>query len=343
MPVSAAPDASYLIGTNLYVKGVARDKRAEQRARLTSIFTARAKAGDTAIILDIPIFQSSWSSTDIGAKSPDTPSMDDVAWAVEQAHALGLIPIIKPLLDEATIVATGPTGAWRGTIQPDDPDAWFASYTDLLAEYLRIAGTVEGSWLVIGAELGSLEASSYDGEWTQTIETLHKTTTDHPVHLMYSQNWDMVGQVPDWFTDIDGLAISVFYPLKGASPDASVDDLAALMEGYTPVLDGIREMMPGKTVIAGEAGIISSGDVYARPWAWSVDSADSLNMEAQRRYVVAACTTYAPHVDGIFWWTLYSDKSDDPAHDRGYSFEGKPAEREVNACSATYGHPTAAG
>lgn len=336
MPASAQ-ETPYLIGTNLYFKGFAKDRRTEQRARLEALITARAAAGDTAIILDIPIFQSSWSSTDIGMASPNTPSQADVAWLVSVAHAHGLVTILKPLLDEASIVATGPSGAWRGTIQPSDPAAWFASYTDVLLGYLRTAGAVEGNWLVIGAELGSLEDKASEARWDAAIATLRKTSTDHPVRLLYSQNWDRVGKTPEWFSSIDGLAISVFYPLRGASDDASVDDLSALMEGFVPALQGMRDLLPGKLVIAGEVGIISSGSVYSRPWAWSAGDGAGLNLEAQRRYAAAACATYAPAVDGLFWWTLYSDAPKDPSGDLGYTFEGKPAEREVDACSQRFG------
>lgn len=337
MPVSAAQEAPYLIGTNLYVKGIAKDRRMEQRARLEAIVSARAATGDTAIILVIPIFQSSWSSTDIGLPSTTTPSPEDVAWLVGVAHQHGLLVLIKPLLDEASIMATGPAGAWRGTIQPSDPAAWFANYTETLLTYQRIAGGVEGSWLVIGAELGSLEDKTSASRWEDLIATLRKTSTDYPVRLLYSQNWDRIGKTPAWFSAIDGLAISVFYPLKGLSDDASVDDLSARMEGYVPALQGMRDLLPGKLVIAGEVGIISSGVVYRRPWVWTAEDGAGMNLEVQRRYAAAACVTYAPAVDGLFWWTLYSDAPKDATNDRGYSFEGKPAEREIDACSLRFG------
>jgi hypothetical protein len=94
-----------------------------------------------------------------------TPSDEQIAYFVREARSRGLRVTLKPLVDEAAIWQTTPPGRsnWRGGIEPAEPARFFAHYAAVFSDYARLATLSGADRLVIGTELGSLEALRYEG------------------------------------------------------------------------------------------------------------------------------------------------------------------------------------
>jgi hypothetical protein len=332
----AAAAESFIVGVNLYVEHQTGDDRVMQQQRITTMLDQRQAAGDNAIIIVFPIYQGSWSASRIERSAARTPADVELRWIIREARARNLTVMLKPLLDEASIVETGPVGAWRGTIEPEEPAEWFASYTELLTDIARLATEERAGWLLLGAELSSLEAPRYSDAWLALVESIGDGTEGTELNLGYSQNWDRVMNHPRWFDELDGLSVSTFFPLNGMHAEASVDDLMEAMEQYGPLLEQVRTTMRGKPVFIGEVGIISRSGMFDAPWSWDLDPSRTLDLDAQRRYFAAACTVYGAHADGLFWWAVFLHDIPEPTQDGGFAFLGKPAEVEANRCSDTW-------
>jgi hypothetical protein len=331
-PVAQPPTPRFATGVSLYLNHEdARDHRA-----ITHLLDTRAAAGDSAICLIIPFIQLTWSASAVQASSELTPALEDVRFVIRAANQRGLAVMLKPLMDETTLHQTGPAGAWRGSIQPVDPAAWFASYTAFLRPLATLASQEHAAWLVIGTEFSSLEAPAYTPLWSDLITTLRTTPPGNTTLLTYSQNWDRVPDVPPWFNLLDAVSIDAYFPLHHVGASSSVQDLANAFTAYDGVLAALRRAVPGKPIYFTEVGIVSQAGYYGAPWTWGENVNGPVNLEAQRTFFAAACQYYGAQGDGLFWWVATVHPPARPETDNGFDFIGKPAEQVVNHCSAIH-------
>ncbi|HYM96277.1 MAG TPA: hypothetical protein VET26_03165 [Candidatus Sulfotelmatobacter sp.] len=273
-----------------------------------------------SVALAFPLYQSSWTSTDVHADASKTPSTAFLQGFIEQAHQRNLAVLLRPLIDDTPLMRSG---HWRGQLQPTDLAAWFASYKAMMTSYASIAQTEGAEVLDIGTELNSLQTQT--PQWLDLISTIRAT---YKGQLTYSSNWDAA--YPAFGTALDFASVDAFFPLS-APNQASVAQLVGAWQQWTGKLSDLRSSL-GKPVVLTELGTTSEVGSYRSPYNWQHGTGVSL--EAQQRYYAASCQALKPLVSGMYWWVYYTNWFDKtvPASDPGYQPFGKPAEREITNC-----------
>lgn len=273
-----------------------------------------------SVALVFPLYQSSWTSSDVHADPSKTPSDEFLHGFIAAAHQRDLAVMLRPLIDDTPLMAAG---HWRGQLQPSDPGAWYAAYKTLMVKYAGIAQAEDGEVFDIGTELSSLQNNT--PPWLDLIAAVKVVYTGQ---LTYSNNWG--GPYPAFGSALDFASVDAFYPLS-APHGASVAQLISAWHQWTPLLTQMQASL-GKPVVLTELGTTSEPDSYRTPYDWH--HGGGVSLEAQRRYYAASCQALKPLVSGMYWWVYYTNWFDkvQPATDPGYQPVGKPAEQEITAC-----------
>ncbi len=279
-----------------------------------ALFERLAGLGVNAVTLNFPVFTGGPGSNDVFANSSQTPSEPQLSVVIRAAHDRHLAVILRPYLDEASLVPN----YWRGSIQPRDRGAWFASYTGLLHEYAALAEREWAEGLVIGTEFNSLEE---DQRWVPLVGDLRGAFAGR---VGYSVNYNRP-YLLNWAGVLDFVGVDAFFPLDVPVP-ATVAQLAAAWAGPAAGLRAARQAL-GKPLIVTEIGITSQSGSYLRPFVW--DHGTLVDLEGQRRYYQASCEALSGAVDGLYWWNTPLDTRPDP---NGFGPLGKPAEAEIGRC-----------
>jgi len=273
-----------------------------------------------SVALVFPLYQSSWTSTDVHADAVKTPSDAFIRGFIAAAHSRDLAVLLRPLIDDTPLMKTG---HWRGQLQPTNGGAWYASYKALLLRYAGLAQSEDAEAVDIGTELSSLQNNT--AAWLDLIAAIRAVYTGQ---LTYSSNWG--GPYPAFGSALDFASVDAFFPLS-APHGASVAQLVSAWQQWTPSLSQIQASL-GKPLVLTELGTTSEPDSYRSPYDWH--HGGGVSLEAQRRYYAASCQALKPLVGGMYWWVYYTNWFDkvQPATDPGFQPAGKPAEQEITAC-----------
>jgi hypothetical protein len=273
-----------------------------------------------AAALAFPLYQTSWTSTDVHADAVKTPSPVFIQDFIQAAHQRGLAVLLRPLIDDTPLMASG---HWRGQLRPTNVDAWFASYRSTVLTYARVAQAQRAEVIDVGTELNSLQG--YTAQWTAMIAAIRQVFSGQ---LTYSDNWDVA--YPAFASSLDFVSVDAFYPLS-APFGATVNQLVAAWQRWTAKLSQLHSSA-GKPVVLTELGTTSEAGSFQTPFNWQHGT--GLSLEAQRRYYAASCAALKPMVGGMYWWVYYADYFDKivGTTDPGYSPQGKPAEQEIASC-----------
>jgi hypothetical protein len=276
------------------------------------------KANSVALVF--PLYQSSWTSTDVHTDAVKTPTDAFIQGFIAAAHQRDLAVLLRPLIDDTPLMKAG---HWRGQLQPSDPGAWYASYKTLMLKYGGLAQTQDAEALDIATELTSLQNNT--SAWLDLIAAVREVYTGQ---LTYSSNWG--GPYPAFGSALDFASVDAFFPLS-APHGASVAQLVSAWQQWTPLLSQIHASL-GKPLVLTEVGTTSEPDSYRSPYDWH--HGGGVSLEAQRRYYAASCQALKPLVGGMYWWVYYANWFDKvtPASDPGFQPVGKPAEQEITAC-----------
>lgn len=307
--------------------------------------------GVNSLSLAVPIFSDAWASTRFYLDPVKTPDMAQIRFIAEQAKARDMTFMLKPLLDSGIFVEAGNPDQWRGTLQPVEPTAWFASYHDVLMDLARpVADLMD--WLVIGTELTSLETPAYEPYWTSLVTSLRSEVPK--AKLVYGQNWWGLGpsdhppHTPSWISMLDAVGVSGYFPPSdqpsGEQTDAlatgtavpnvqltdtaTVEDVSAALDRYrTSIVSHVRHY--GLPLLVLELGIPSQANAYT--YTWTTTDAP-VNLGIQVTFLAAACPFYSSMTNGIWLWYSNIHVLQDPAQDVGFELIGKPAEQSIPLC-----------
>ena len=286
-----------------------------------ALFERLQGLGVNVVTLNFPVFTGGPSSTDVFADASQTPSEPQLSAVIRAAHDRHLAVMLRPYLDEASLVPA----YWRGSIQPANRGAWFASYTGLLHGYAALAEREWVEGLVIGTEFNTLEE---DQRWAPLVDDLRGTFTGA---IGYSVNYNRP-YLLNWAAALDFVGVDAFFPLSVPVP-ATVAQLAAAWAVPVAELRAAREAL-GKPLIVTEIGITSQSGSYLRPFVW--DHGTAVDLEGQRRYYEASCEALTGAIDGMYWWDTGLDTRPDA---KGFGPLGKPAEAEIGRCFTRPGTP----
>jgi len=273
-----------------------------------------------SVALVFPIYQSSWTSSDVHADASKTPSDEFLHDFIVAAHQRDLAVMLRPLIDDTPLMKAG---HWRGQLHPSNPGAWYASYKALMLKYAAIGQAGDSEVLDIGTELSSLQNDT--PAWLDLIAAVKEV---YKGQLTYSINWG--SPYPAFGSALDFASVDAFFPLS-APHGASVAQLVSAWQQWTPSLSQLQASL-GKPLVLTELGTTSEPDSYRSPYDWH--HGGGVSLEAQRRYYAASCQALKPLVGGMYWWVYYTNWFDkmQPATDPGYQPAGKPAEQEITAC-----------
>src|SRR2546430_10612639 len=70
-----------------------------------------------SVALAFPLYQSSWTSTDIQADPSKTPNSAFIQGFIQAAHRRNLAVLLRPILDDTPLMKLG---HWRGQLQPSN-------------------------------------------------------------------------------------------------------------------------------------------------------------------------------------------------------------------------------
>ncbi len=293
------------------------------RARAKAMFRQLKAMHVNSIGVTFLLYQDSWTSSTVVAMPHQTPTDDNLAGIIEEAHGLGLQVMLRPILAEATLLPH-----WRGSIQPASVPAWFDSYGALLRHYAALARAERVESIDLGTELVSLE--TYTQQWTDLATSIH---SQFKGKLTYSLNWE-TARTLGFARALDFIGVDAYYPLDVAD-NASVSQLQQAWSAWTPQLSAVKAATALPMVIT-ELGTPSQIGSYRKPY--DPGHLAPVSLETQANYYAASCAALRDLSAGIYWWELdllTQNTTTDPA---GHNFQGKPAEQQLKACFAPSPH-----
>lgn len=273
-----------------------------------------------SVALSFPFFVDDTADHRLRA-DPRTPSPDRIGIVIAEARRVGLRTTIRPLLDQSNLES------WRGEIAPAGRAAWYADYQAFLKPYLVAAQRDRVDTVGIGAELSAMQA---DRQWPALVAWARGL---YRGELAYSANWDAYPQavrgVPVDRIDIDA------YPMLGLFSDSSEQSMTEAWRNW------LERTAPGtvQQLVLSEVGGSAESTMVDSPARAHTPGAP-LDEDIQRRWFGAACrAAHDKNIAGMYWWKfdLYRDPAlADPATDRHDTFVGRPAERTIRECFASW-------
>lgn len=287
---------------------------------------ALADTGTKWVSLNVSGEQINRSATTI-----DTHIYDDagVIHAIQTAHNLDMNVMLKI----SVVFSSDPT-AWGGSIgegfSPADWDAWFASYTELVLYYTKLAKEHNVEIICIGTEMGLAQMQTK--HFTQLVADVRQI---FPGPVTYAADWSE--PETDWWDQVDYIGIDGYYWItKKSSPS-----LAELEAGWQPIVAELEALSKkwNKPLIFTEIGF--NAQEYS-----ACNGGCGMNMEAaqlgkldpktQENAYQALFNVFRDKdwFQGTFWWmwddSVYAGGMCNPQ----YTPKGKLAE---NVLRAEYG------
>jgi uncharacterized protein (TIGR03437 family) len=270
-------------------------------------------------------YQSTITSTSIAADSIKTPTDDALRQAIQELHNQGLKVMLKPHVD----LSQDPNH-WRGEINPQDKDAWFASYTPFILKYAQMAQEQGVEGLCMGTELVLMSRSGNQARWYSVIDAIRAVYSGV---LTYAAN---ATSAADEFTSLsfwdrlDLIGLDGYFPLTNHS-DPSFEELVAAWQynsahlNIVAAVENLHNAHLEKPVIFTEIGYRSSAGTNTAPYSSTLSG--GYDPTEQRNCYEAFYTVWsqqASWVKGVFWWAWAVNPPG--ANDTDYNPRGKPAE-----------------
>jgi hypothetical protein len=275
-----------------------------------------AAIGATHVSLAVFWRQQDVRSTAIAPSRDITVSDAHLRATIRRARRAGLQVFLLPIVD----VAERKRGEWRGTLRPDDIDAWWRAYQRFILHYAAIAGSEDVALFAVGSELASTEV--WRDRWFALISAVQGRFKGA---LTYSANWDHYRSVPFW-QRLDYVGVTGYNEL-GRGNDASVDELAGAWRRVRDQLTAHAASV-GKPLLLTEVGWPSQDGAATRPWDYTLRAA--IDLEEQRRCYAAFVAAWQGEAGlaGVFFWDWVGEGG---AKDGHYTPRGKPAAEVLRA------------
>ncbi|MCG3178837.1 MAG: hypothetical protein BIFFINMI_01167 [Phycisphaerae bacterium] len=341
VPYTPVPQAERFHGVAIQIHNA--DKKATYERMIREV----RQTGADSVLLAVKAFQEDGSSSTIHPDTRQSPDPDQTEELIRYARSLGLRVIVMPivLLDHPRETE------WRGRIQPNDPERWWADYRDVIRFYAAPAHRGGASVFMIGSELNKME--DYPSRWRDLIRFVRK---NYPgLKLGYSANWDRYKKVQFWWPSqpgaddgLDCAGITTYFELAHDGEwEPSVDSLVKAWDDY--VKKGVPRHYKqeieqwhegvGIPVIFTEVGWYSRKGAAFKPWDYYYNKG-KVSMVEQRNLYDAFIRVWGdnPAVGGIFFWD-WSEDTGGP-DDEYYTPRGKPAERVMSDWFARAARPT---
>lgn len=277
-------------------------------------------------------FAVTWYAADEKANAIErtghTATDASLVWAIDRARDHGLEVMLKPHVDLEN-------QQWRAFLQPSDPDAWFASYREMLYGYAALAQEYRAVALSVGSELASISADpANEARWRETIVGVRQT---YKGKLTYSANWgggyaaaptlaNEFAQIPFWDA-LDYLGISAYFELTSA-PNPDLTELTRGWERWkTGTISPFRERW-GKPLLFTEVGYRDWNGTARAPWDFTTQGAPDPRQQADCWEALFRTWANVPWFAGAALW-MWGTQPAAGAQDTGYLVQGKPAQARI--------------
>jgi uncharacterized protein (TIGR03437 family) len=262
-------------------------------------------------------------TTSVITRNASTPTDAAVTQAIQEFHGKGIKVMLKPHVD-----VSDTAGTWRGNINPTDPDAWFASYTNFVVQYAQMAESQKVEMLCIGTELKTVSGANNQARWYAVIDAIQQV---YHGALTYAANATSAG---DEFTSVsfwdrlDLIGLDGYFALTNQN-DPTLAQLVAAWRGNLNRLDLVATVTNfynahQKSIIFTEIGYKSSAGANTEPW--NSGHLGAYDPTEQRNCMDAAFTVWSQWsswMKGFFWWAWPVPVPS--ATDTDYNPRGKPA------------------
>ncbi|MCA0756076.1 1,4-beta-xylanase [Paenibacillus sp. N4] len=302
--------SAYIGGMTWGWTGVRGTWTGPEADRSMELMAERLNVNWTAITLGA--LQDHAQATQIKFREAPTVTDEEVYAAIRKAKELGLSVCLKPVVNCAD-------GTWRAHINFFDIDVpcepkwseWFASYTEFILHYARIAEETGCEMLCIGCEM--VQTDRRESEWRSLIAEVRRVYSGIVTYNCDKYQEDQV----KWWDAVDVISSSGYYPVGT----------------WEEQLDRIEQvtLRHGKPFFFMEAGCPSREGSQHLPNDWGLQGAPS--EEAQRLFyedMFGACEKRG-WVGGFMLWDwpakLYEESMASGNDD--YCMFGKQAERTV--------------
>ncbi|HEV2664411.1 MAG TPA: hypothetical protein VG324_05850 [Blastocatellia bacterium] len=272
------------------------------------------------------------------ARHPD-PNKDHtdarIRTAIRDAHGRGLQVMLKPHVDALN-------GQWRGDFNPNNPAAWFQSYTQFILHYAQIAQEEGAELYCMGAEFKTISGAANRDRWVAVINSIRGA---YGGPLTYAANAtfpaDEFTSVSFW-DQLDIIGLDGYFTLT----DQNNPTLAQLVSAWTSnrfgenIVAAVQNFASSrqKPVIFTEIGYKSTDGTNREPWNFGLSGA--VDTAEQRDCYEAAFTVWSQQSSwmlGLFWWAWPVPPP--PANDGDYNPRSKPAETVLRAWQGPGGPP----
>jgi hypothetical protein len=281
---------------------------------------AIADLGANTLLVVTPMYQERVNSTTIRRLRSSCPTEEQLIAILRRGAARDLYTILMPIV----LIETPRMKEWRGVIEPNDWDAWWASYERFIDHFLAIAGEANVDMFVVGSELNSTEHQNE--RWERIIARVRAA---YDGRLTYSANWDRYEQVTFWPL-VDAISVSAYFELARDTPGAPVQDLA---EAWGPQRDRLLATAQqwDRPLLLSEVGYPSLPWASAHPWNYVAAEGQKADHDAQARcweaFFAAWGETIADPTGRVlgfcgYRWDPYRAGGEE---DTGYGILGKPA------------------
>lgn len=288
------------------VRGTWGGAEAEDSMRKMSV------VGVNWVAIALGAMQETAQSTKINYGEAPTVTDDEVRWAIRKAKSLGLKICMKPVVNCAN-------GTWRAHIAffrqdvPGEPSwtEWFASYTEFIVHYARIAEEEGCEMLCVGCEM--VQADTRENEWRALIQEVRKVYSGLVTYNCDKYQEDRL----TWWDAVDIISSSGYYPI--GDWEAHLDRIEGVLKKWE------------KPFFFMEGGCPSREGSAQKPNDWSLPGAPSEEEQANYyRVMFEACSKREWMRGYMLWdWPARLYDAADASKNDDYCMYGKQAEAIV--------------
>lgn len=295
-----------------------------------------AALGIEWVCLVSTVLQEAFYSTRQFRDFSETPADYELLDIIDYLHAKNIKVMLRPMIEcwdgTQRCHLDFPTAPEKGFIIPGKPfhywNDWFASYTHLTRHYTRLAARAKCEAYSLDSELNHTVGQST--HWLRVIEEARRQFSGHLTTSMINTQQFMkeAADRTHWFHALDSLGSSMYAPATdrpGTTPEQMAQFLQPAVAEYRAFADAY-----GKLFYFGECGCCAVAGAAKLPYYWA--NGGGYDGAEQARYLEAAVRAFGAENwwGGMFWWkwdeqNVREEFRDDPAGDKGFTIDGKPA------------------
>ena len=303
-------------------------------------FDQMRQANPNSVAILTTWYTSDLRSNTIAPRADHTPTDAALRKIIRRAQKAGLRTFLRPIVDPYS-------GGWRAEYNPDDPEAWFASYRTFMYHYADLADELGVDTFAIGAELMSMTVPAYSSQWRSIIAGIRQRYSGKLTYgSVYGDQvnfWDALDYFGiDWYMSLAAASAIGQSTESPADGNLGVNAIAARWSTFTDeygithhylrwLEDQYRRW--GKPIVFNELGYPSNREALVRPFSsYSPTGTVDANMQARAYCGAFQALAARPWVRGIYIWQwFWKDRSIRPETDTDHSPQNKPAEDVIRA------------